>query len=205
MKYNVQMRKTEELKPYENNPKNHPTEQIEKLADSIETFGFQQPIAVDEDNVVVIGHARLEAAEQLELEEVPCKVITELSEDEMDALRVADNKLSEQSEWSVDRLFIELDKLENDLVEKTGFDEIDLGGLDDTEDFALNSDVGKEITQDETTKERVDRVSSHEMSNLNLRMKTEDYKFVMKELREEAEQDETKAQALVRIIESHNG
>ena len=99
--------KPEELTPYAKNAKKHPAEQVDHIANSIKQFGFRQPIVIDAGNVVVIGHGRLLAAQKLGLEKVPCVRADDLTEDQIKALRLADNKTNE-SEWDLDFLDDEL-------------------------------------------------------------------------------------------------
>ena len=96
------------LKPYEKNAKKHPSEQIEHIANSIMEFGFRQPLVIDKDNVLVIGHGRLLAAKKLGLDTVPCVRADDLTDEQIKALRLADNKTNE-SEWDFDLLGEELD------------------------------------------------------------------------------------------------
>ena len=107
------------LVPYENNAKQHPPEQVEHIANSIREFGFRQPLVVDADNVVVIGHGRLMAAKKLGLETVPVVRADDLSEAKIKALRLADNKTNE-SEWDVAELEEELAALE-EAFDMSGF------------------------------------------------------------------------------------
>lgn len=117
------------LHPYERNAKQHPDDQVEHIANSIREFGFRQPIVVDAGNVVVIGHGRLMAAEKLGLEAVPCVRADDLSEAQIKALRLADNKTNE-SGWDFGALELELDGLsaEFDMAD-FGFDDIQGGGI----------------------------------------------------------------------------
>lgn len=121
-----------ELTPYSGNAKVHPPEQIDRIANSIKAFGWQQPIVVDKDNVVIIGHGRLAAAKQLMLDTVPVVYADNLTEDQVDALRLADNKTNE-SEWDFGKLEEELAALDIagfDMAQ-FGFDEqTDLGVTD---------------------------------------------------------------------------
>lgn len=110
-----------ELIPYRKNAKTHPKDQIEKIANSIKRFGFRQPIVVDKNNNVVVGHGRLLAAKKLGLKEVPCLIASDLSKDEINAYRLADNKLNE-SNWEMNLVLPELELLPEDLKELTGFD-----------------------------------------------------------------------------------
>lgn len=112
----IVMRKVSELTPYGKNAKTHDAKQVANVANSIRRFGWQQPIVVDEQGVVVIGHCRLLAAKKLKLKEVPVTVASGLTEDEIKELRIADNKTNE-SPWDLEVLDIELSDLRFD-----GFD-----------------------------------------------------------------------------------
>lgn len=114
----------EELTPYPANAKQHPGEQVQHIANSIREFGFRQPIVVDADNVVVIGHGRLMAAKQLGLDSVPVLRADDLTDEQIRALRLADNKTNE-SEWDFELLEAELAELELDFdMTDFGFDEV---------------------------------------------------------------------------------
>jgi len=101
--------------PYTNNPKEHPDEQVDKIASSIKNFGWDQPIVVDADNEIIKGHGRYQAAQKLGLDEVPIIRQTELSDAEARAARIADNRTAE-SAWDDDLLATELDILEDEDV-----------------------------------------------------------------------------------------
>ena len=112
----------EELKEYSKNPKEHPKEQINNLAISIQQFGFKVPILITKDNEIVAGHGRLMAAKQLKLKTIPCIVADDLSEAEIKAFRIADNKLA-KTEWELDFLkeeMIDLKEMNFDIT-TTGF------------------------------------------------------------------------------------
>ena len=96
--------------PYENNPRKN-EEAVEYVMNSIREFGFKQPIVVDGGHVIVAGHTRYLAAKKLGLKEVPCVVATDLSEDQVRAYRLADNKTNEFAEWDNQALQEELDAL----------------------------------------------------------------------------------------------
>lgn len=104
------------ITPYERNTKKHDATQIANVAESIKQYGFVQPIVIDKENVVVIGHCRLLAAKKLGMKEVPCVCVDDLTEEQVKALRLIDNKTNE-SEWDFDFLTQELDGLDLD-----GFD-----------------------------------------------------------------------------------
>ena len=129
---NVEYIAPSELIPYGKNAKRHPAEQVKLIANSIKQFGFQQPIVVDSNNVVVIGHGRLLASKRLKLKEVPIVKIENLSEDQIRALRLADNSVAE-SEWNLDLLADEVADLDFDLSD-FGLDTILAGFDNDTSD-----------------------------------------------------------------------
>jgi site-specific DNA-methyltransferase (adenine-specific) len=109
------------IKPYPRNSKVHSKKQIDLIAKSIKEFGFKQPIVVDKNNEVIIGHARLEAAKQLGLKEVPTIDASDLTDKQVKALRLADNKLAELATWDMNLAIEELKGLD-DLIDLTGFD-----------------------------------------------------------------------------------
>ena len=107
----IVMRKVSELTPYDLNAKKHDDKQVANVANSIKRFGWQQPIVIDEQGVVVIGHCRLMAAKKLGLKEVPVTVASGLTEDEIKELRIADNKTIE-SPWDLGLLAEDIEELE---------------------------------------------------------------------------------------------
>lgn len=117
---------TKDLIPYERNTKKHDKTQINNVAESIKQYGFVQPLVIDKDNVVVIGHCRLLAAKQLKMKEVPCVCVDDLTEEQVKALRIVDNK-SNESEWDLDILPDELADLD---LSNFSFD----FGIDDEEE-----------------------------------------------------------------------
>lgn len=100
--------------PYENNPRFN-DDAIDYVAASIREFGFKVPIVIDKNNVIVTGHTRIKAAELLGLDKVPCIRAADLTEEQVKAYRIADNKVSELSSWDYDKLEIELDDIEIDM------------------------------------------------------------------------------------------
>lgn len=105
--------KVSDIRPYEKNNKKHPQEQIEDVATSIKQFGFKQPLVLDKNNVIIIGHCRFEAAKLLGLETVPCVIASDLDEEKVRKLRIADNKTNE-SDWDMEALKFELQDLKFD-------------------------------------------------------------------------------------------
>ncbi len=123
-KYVVEPWPIGDVKPYPLNPRIRTEEQIAKVAASIQEFGFRQPIVVDKKGVVIIGHGRLLAAEHLGVDIVPVHVARELTANQARALRIADNRLAEDSSWDMGLLPLQLGDLSRagfDLT-MTGFD-----------------------------------------------------------------------------------
>ena len=104
-------KKLADIVPYANNTKKHNETQIKNVAESIKKYGWVQPIVIDNDGTIVIGHCRALAAERLGIKEVPCVVVSDLTEDEINALRIVDNKTNE-SPWDMDLLAKELPELD---------------------------------------------------------------------------------------------
>lgn len=123
----IEWRDPRSLKPYEHNNKQHPPAKVEKLAQAIAEFGFDQPIAITLDGGIIKGHARHEAALHplLSLKKVPVVVRTDLSAAQIKAARIADNQASEGSEYDYDAIAIDLRELES-----LDFD-LELTGLED--------------------------------------------------------------------------
>lgn len=99
-----------DIKPYKLNAKKHPKKQVQYIANSISEFGFKQPIVLDKNNEIIIGHGRFEAAKSLGYTEVPCLYADDLTEDQVKALRLADNKVAE-SDWDFGLLDVELNDI----------------------------------------------------------------------------------------------
>lgn len=148
MSIEVKTFKTSEIKPYENNPRNN-DDAVDPVMESIKQFGFKVPIIIDKNNVVVAGHTRLKAALKLELDEVPCIVADDLTEEQINAFRLADNKVSEFATWDIELLNIELDSIED--IDMSGFGFLDQTSIElDINDDDFISDT--EITKNKTKK-----------------------------------------------------
>ena len=102
---------TEQLIPYANNSKMHTVEQVDQIAASIKAFGFNDPIAVDEENVVIAGHGRLLAAQKLGLQKVPVINLEHLTPAEKKAYMLAHNKLTLNTGWDSEKLSVEFETL----------------------------------------------------------------------------------------------
>ena len=107
-------KKLDEIIPYENNPRKN-EDAVQYVANSIKEFGWQQPIVVDKDNVIIVGHTRYKAALLLGYDKVPILVADNLTEEQVKAYRLADNKVSDFSIWDNFKLLNELDDISLDL------------------------------------------------------------------------------------------
>lgn len=145
---NIEYMKPDDLIPYEMNAKLHPADQVEHIANSIKMFGWTQPIVVDENNVVVIGHGRLMAAKELMLDKVPVVRRDDLTEEQINACRLADNKTNE-SPWDFGKLEEELAQLAIDGIDMEQF------GFEVGEDFIDHS----EVVEDEAPEVQEDAIA----------------------------------------------
>lgn len=150
---NVELKETACLKPYERNARKHSNKQINKIAASITQFGFNNPILIDKNNTIIAGHGRHAAAMQLGMQEVPTICLDHMTDDEIRAYIIADNKLAELAGWDRDILAIEFQYLESlDLdfdLEITGFE---MGEID----FIIDGPVSAKLdAADEDIKPQV--------------------------------------------------
>ncbi len=147
----IEYKDINELIPYINNPRIN-DEAVDVVAASIKEFGFKNPILIDKENVIIAGHTRLKAARKLGLKEVPVIRVEDLTENQIKAFRIADNKTAEFAEWDMELLEIELEELEDMF---TGFSEEEKEVIFNVSDVDIDSffeDV--EETTKETNKEK---------------------------------------------------
>ena len=130
-----------ELIPYDKNPRNNEAA-VDPVAESIRSFGFKVPIIIDGNGVIVAGHTRLLAAKKLGLKKVPCVVADDLTEEQIKAFRLADNKVSELAEWNVDLLGDELKEITDIDMSEFGF-EFDAVGEEEHE--IEETDIPEEV------------------------------------------------------------
>lgn len=139
---NIKNIAVKDLIPYEKNTKKHDDVQINNVAESIKQYGFVQPIVIDKNNVVVIGHCRLLAAKKLKIEDVPCVCVDDLTEEQVKALRIVDNK-SNESPWDFDFLTDELSEINLDAFNfdfGVNFDDDDTE-IKERQEIALNESI----------------------------------------------------------------
>lgn len=144
--------KIDDIKTYKNNAKLHPAEQIEQIKKSIQEFGFNDPIAIDEKNTIIEGHGRYIACKELGYKEIPCIRLTGLDEESKKAYMLVHNKLTMNSDFDIEVLSDELESILNVDMESYGFSfDIDLGideepgESEDDFDYANNDIVTYEI------------------------------------------------------------
>lgn len=119
-------KKLSDLRPYARNPRKN-DQAVDAVANSIREFGFKVPIVIDKNGEIIAGHTRLKAAKKLKMKEIPCIVADDLTEEQIRAFRIADNKVGELADWDFEALNIELDEITDIDMEQFGFD-LDIPG-----------------------------------------------------------------------------
>ena len=135
------------LKPYENNPRKN-DDAVKYVAESIKEFGFKVPIVIDKNNVIVAGHTRYKAAKKLKMSEVPCIIADDLTDEQIKAFRLADNKVAEKAEWDFDLLNAELDDIIDLDMELFGFED----ALQDDAEEAVEDEFEVELPAEPKSK-----------------------------------------------------
>lgn len=150
-KLSIIYKNVEELKMYEKNPRKN-DDAVKYVMASIKEFGFKVPVIIDKDNVIVCGHTRVKGAKELGIDEVPCIIADDLTDEQIKAFRLADNKVSEFALWDFELLNEELDELADFGMQEFGF------GLDFDIDTTSDSDDDDEpsVLTDEKYTTKVD-------------------------------------------------
>ena len=142
----------DKVKPYDKNPRNN-DDAVEATANSIKEFGWQQPIVVDKNGVIIVGHTRLKAAKKLKLKQVPVTVAENLTDEQAKAYRLADNKTGELADWDVDMLDDELAGIEDIDMSDFGFSNAELSAaMDDADGEAHDDEFDEEPPEKPTSK-----------------------------------------------------
>lgn len=147
------------LTPYENNPRNN-DEAVEPVANSISEFGFKVPIVATSDGEIINGHTRWKAAKKLKLKTVPVIIADDLTEEQVRAFRLADNKVAEIAQWDIELLLSEIESVDNLDMTLFGFTDSDYT-LDDFEDEETDTDISEDEIENEG-----DSVSSVEYGDI---------------------------------------
>jgi len=127
------------LKPYENNPRVHSDKQVDQIISSIQEFGFTNPVLIDQQDRIIAGHGRVLAAKKMGLASVPCILLEGLTQEQLRAYVIADNRLAENASWDMDLLtseIIALEELDIDLS-LLGFDDAELKALMGTDEIEV--------------------------------------------------------------------
>ena len=153
----IEWKQTGELTPYSNNSRTHSEKQVQQVAASIKEFGFTNPILIDEDNGIIAGHGRLQAAQLLGMDKVPTIALKGFTEAQRKAYVIADNQLAMNAGWDLDALKVEVDRLtELDFdIDLLGFDDDMLAGLMEEEpaEGLTDDDKVPELEDDPVTVE----------------------------------------------------
>ena len=190
----------DELIPYEKNPRKN-DDAVQYVAESIKQFGFKVPIIIDKNNVIVAGHTRLKAAKELGLKQVPCIVADDLTDEQIKAFRLADNKVSEKSSWDLNLLGDELKDLQNLDID---FDLTDLG----FGNFEISM-LTEDIEPDEYDNELIEEYSTNSEKNLTnkrviITYKTDEETTFLKKLFKENKEELKVVYSCEEIMEKMN-
>jgi len=169
--YQHEIKKVSDLIPYVNNSRTHSDEQTTQIASSIKEFGFTNPVLIDESGGLIAGHGRLMAAKKLDLKEVPCIVLSGLTDAQKKAYIIADNQLPQNAGWDLDKL-----KLEIDTLSEMDFD-IDLLGFDDDFLSIMETDV---VDLGMTPEEKLDNYLNGDTKIIRLAYSEEEVSTVTK-------------------------
>ena len=147
----IELAAIDTIKPYPNNPRKLSETAIEKVAQSIQEFGFRQPIVVDKDRIIVVGHTRYRASKKLGYKKVPITIAENLTKEQINAYRIADNRTNEEAKWDDELLKMELKELDyKDFdLKMTGFDDKQINDLLFEEKQGLTDDDAVPDTPEE--------------------------------------------------------
>lgn len=162
-------KRLEDIKPYQNNPRKN-DDAVYYVANSIKQFGFQVPIVIDRDGVIVAGHTRYKAAERLGLDVVPCVVADNLTPEQIKAYRIADNKVSEFARWDFELLNEEISDIPTIDMEEFGFF-----------DYDIDWDNVAELTEDEYKEPEHDMLECPKCHHIDIKMHFKKVKGVEEE------------------------
>ena len=186
----IENRTLSNIKPYKNNPRRS-VKTIAKIVTSIKEFGFKQPLVLDKEGVIIVGHSRYLAAKELGLETVPCVIAKELTPQQIRAYRIADNRIAQDGEWDTDLLAIELSEINNSDFDftKTGFTQAELESLildpiAGTQSLTSITEDSQKVQDPEFYEASVSAHTDEEYVNLNFTMRHIDRKLVFNKLKD---------------------
>lgn len=135
-----------DLIPYGKNPRKN-SKAVNYVANSIQEFGFKVPIVIDSNNVIVCGHTRLLACKKLNICSIPCIVADDLTEEQIKAFRLADNKVSEKAEWDFNLLNEEIDDILSLDMEDFGFEMFSMDDINELDGYNAKTDDREHFTK----------------------------------------------------------
>ncbi len=143
----MQLIEIEKIIPYARNPRKN--QDIDKVASSIKEFGFQQPIVLDKENIIIVGHTRFLASKKLGIKKLPCIIADKLTDQQVKAYRIADNRVAEESKWDNELLNLELIELQKDNVdlESLGFEQEELNKIFNEKDPLFVNQPQEELNE----------------------------------------------------------
>ena len=207
---NVKQLPIKDITPYANNPRKH-DRSLPKVKASIKEFGFKQPIVVDKENVIIVGHTRYQASLDLGLKKVPVVVASDLTNAQVKAYRIADNKVAQDSEWDIDLLKLELGEIDksNIAVDITGFSKAEIESLNlDTVNVTggLTEISNESENNEDTIYEGVADELADDYVNINFTMKVSERKKVFNiiNLIKTKEGYATSSEALIKLCNDYN-
>lgn len=133
------------IKPYERNPRKN-DDAVAHVEESIKQYGFKVPIVIDKNNIIVAGHTRYKAAQNLGIKSVPCIIADDLTDEQIKAYRIADNKVADFSLWDNTLLLEELESLSNELF--TGFDVSELFDKTNLDDLEVMDESDNDVLEE---------------------------------------------------------
>jgi|MDTC01.2.fsa_nt_gb ParB-like chromosome segregation protein Spo0J len=207
---NVKQLPIKDITPYANNPRKN-DRSLPKVKASIKEFGFKQPIVVDKENVIIVGHTRYQASLDLGLKKVPVVVASDLTNAQVKAYRIADNKVAQDSEWDIDLLKLELGEIDksNIAVDITGFSKAEIESLNlDTVNVTggLTEISNESENNEDTIYEGVADELADDYVNINFTMKVSERKKVFNiiNLIKTKEGYATSSEALIKLCNDYN-
>ncbi len=147
----IKMMPVSKIIPYARNPRKNDGLPVAKTKASLQEFGWQQPIVIDAQNIIIVGHTRFKAALELGMTEVPCHIAANLTPAQVKAYRIADNKTGEFSEWDMDLLVLEFEdlKIEGFDLDLTGFEAGEVAGIEEKDPDFMPGTEGEQGKLDE--------------------------------------------------------
>lgn len=152
----IKMMPVSKIIPYARNPRNNDGLPVSKVKASLQEFGWQQPIVIDAQNIIIVGHTRFKAALELGLTEVPCHIASDLTPAQVKAYRIADNRTGQEATWNMELLTLEFEdlKIEGFDLDLTGFAPEEVAGIEAEMEPATEGDTEPQVDRAEELREQ---------------------------------------------------